>query len=129
MFYSNLDTQELFCLMLILCSELWRSMPFVNLCLSYVCVECRCQSINTDKRKSNRNLLDNASNLLTDLLSGGSIGSMPVAEGAVSHLFGRPLFFSLYMIGSWRYLHFSQSWTCCAPLYISFIYDFFIGKY
>ncbi|KAG5089987.1 hypothetical protein JHK86_002599 [Glycine max] len=79
-------------------------MPFVNLCLSYVCVECRCQSINTDKRKSNRNLLDNASNLLTDLLSGGSIGSMPVAEGAVSHLFGRPLFFSLYMIGSWRIL-------------------------
>ncbi|KAL5181998.1 Cytochrome P450 97B2, chloroplastic [Glycine soja] len=73
-------------------------MPFVNLCLSYVCVECRCQSINTDKRKSNRNLLDNASNLLTDLLSGGSIGSMPIAEGAVSHLFGRPLFFSLYMI-------------------------------
>uniref|UniRef100_I1JAF2 Cytochrome P450 n=1 Tax=Glycine max TaxID=3847 RepID=I1JAF2_SOYBN len=71
-------------------------MPFVNLCLSYVCVECRCQSINTDKRKSNRNLLDNASNLLTDLLSGGSIGSMPIAEGAVSHLFGRPLFFSLY---------------------------------
>ncbi|KAL3039913.1 hypothetical protein AAZX31_01G212200 [Glycine max] len=63
-----------------------------------------CQSINTDKRKSNRNLLDNASNLLTDLLSGGSIGSMPIAEGAVSHLFGRPLFFSLYMIGSWRIL-------------------------
>ncbi|KAG5061564.1 hypothetical protein JHK87_002593 [Glycine soja] len=77
-------------------SDIVWSMPFVNLCLSYVCVECRCQSINTDKRKSNRNLLDNASNLLTDLLSGGSIGSMPIAEGAVSHLFGRPLFFSLY---------------------------------
>ncbi|CAJ1927155.1 unnamed protein product [Sphenostylis stenocarpa] len=55
-----------------------------------------CQSINTDKKKSNRNLLDNASNLLTDLLSGGRIGSMPIAEGAVSDLFGRPLFFSLY---------------------------------
>ncbi|KAG5123057.1 hypothetical protein JHK82_029794 [Glycine max] len=56
----------------------------------------RCQSINTDKKKSSRNLLDNASNLLTDLLSGGSIGSMPIAEGAVSDLLGRPLFFSLY---------------------------------
>lgn len=40
--------------------------------------------------------MDNASNLLTNLLSGGSLGSMPVAEGAVSDLFGRPLFFSLY---------------------------------
>ncbi|KAL9328781.1 hypothetical protein ACSQ67_003784 [Phaseolus vulgaris] len=55
-----------------------------------------CQSINTDKKKSSRNILDNASNLLTDLLSGGSIGSMPIAEGAVSDLFNRPLFFSLY---------------------------------
>ncbi|XP_028758861.1 cytochrome P450 97B2, chloroplastic [Neltuma alba] len=56
----------------------------------------RCQSIDADERKSNRNLLDNASNLLTQLLSGGAIGSMPTAEGAVSDLFGRPLFFSLY---------------------------------
>ncbi|XP_054796857.1 cytochrome P450 97B2, chloroplastic isoform X2 [Prosopis cineraria] len=56
----------------------------------------RCQSIDADERKSNRNLLDNASNILTELLSGGSIGSMPTAEGAVSDLFGRPLFFSLY---------------------------------
>lgn len=52
----------------------------------------RCQY--TEKKK--RNLLDNASNLLTNLLSGGSLGSMPTAEGAVSDLFGRPLFFSLY---------------------------------
>lgn len=42
------------------------------------------------------NFLDNASNLLTNLLSGGKIGSMPIAEGAVSDLFGRPLFFSLH---------------------------------
>ncbi|KAK4278736.1 hypothetical protein QN277_016539 [Acacia crassicarpa] len=56
----------------------------------------RCQSIDGDEKKSNRSLLDNASNLLTQLLSGGSIGSMPTAEGAVSDLFGRPLFFSLY---------------------------------
>ncbi|KAL0444436.1 UNVERIFIED_CONTAM: cytochrome [Sesamum latifolium] len=42
------------------------------------------------------NLLDNASNLLTNFLSGGKIGSMPIAEGAVSDLFGKPLFFSLY---------------------------------
>ncbi|KAG8647413.1 hypothetical protein MANES_09G079657v8 [Manihot esculenta] len=55
----------------------------------------RCQSTNTDEPKT-RNLLDNASNLLTNLLSGGRLGSMPIAEGAVSDLFGRPLFFSLY---------------------------------
>lgn len=42
------------------------------------------------------NVFDNASNLLTNLLSGGRIGSMPTAEGAVSDLFSRPLFFSLY---------------------------------
>lgn len=59
----------------------------------------RCESTSTQERKTKRNLLDNASNLLTNFLSGGSIGSnsMPVAEGAVSDLFnGRPLFFSLY---------------------------------
>lgn len=54
-----------------------------------------CQSTNTEKPKS-RNLLDNASNLLTNFLSGGNLGSMPTAEGAVSDLFGRPLFLSLY---------------------------------
>lgn len=57
---------------------------------------CRCQSTSTDENKTKRNLLDTASNLLTNLLSGGSLGSMPVAEGAVSDLFDRPLFFSLY---------------------------------
>ncbi len=40
--------------------------------------------------------MDNASNLLTSLLSGGSMGSMPIVEGAVSDLFGKPLFFALY---------------------------------
>ncbi|CAH9142798.1 unnamed protein product [Cuscuta epithymum] len=56
----------------------------------------RCQSTRTDERKSRMNFLDNASNLLTNLLSGSKIGSMPIAEGAVSDLFGQPLFFSLY---------------------------------
>ncbi|XP_010260623.1 PREDICTED: cytochrome P450 97B2, chloroplastic [Nelumbo nucifera] len=56
----------------------------------------RCQSTSTEEPKTRRNLLDNASNLLTNLLSGGSMGTMPIAEGAVSDLFGRPLFFSLY---------------------------------
>ncbi|XAR48368.1 hypothetical protein NMG60_11031179 [Bertholletia excelsa] len=55
----------------------------------------RCQSTRTDEPKT-RNLLDNASNLLTNFLSGGNLGSMPVAEGAVSDLFGRPLFLALY---------------------------------
>lgn len=58
---------------------------------------CRCQSCSMEKSKtSKKNLLDNASNLLTNLLSGGRLGSLPTAEGAVSDLFGRPLFFSLY---------------------------------
>ncbi|KAL6629932.1 hypothetical protein ACP70R_029697 [Stipagrostis hirtigluma subsp. patula] len=61
----------------------------------------RCQSTSVDKeqqqpRAKERSLLDNASNLLTNLLSGGSLGAMPVAEGAVTDLFGKPLFFSLY---------------------------------
>ncbi|KAI3457646.1 hypothetical protein Pfo_014309 [Paulownia fortunei] len=59
----------------------------------------RCQSsMSTDETKTTKtmNLLDNASNLLTNFLSGGKIGSMPIAEGAVSDLFGKPLFFSLY---------------------------------
>ncbi|XP_057545720.1 cytochrome P450 97B2, chloroplastic [Amaranthus tricolor] len=54
-----------------------------------------CESTSTEKTKS-RNLLDNASNMLTNFLSGGNLGSLPTAEGAVSDLFGRPLFFSLY---------------------------------
>ncbi|KAK4397907.1 cytochrome [Sesamum angolense] len=59
----------------------------------------RCQSsMSTDENKKTKsmNLLDNASNVLTNFLSGGKIGSMPIAEGAVSDLFGKPLFFSLY---------------------------------
>ncbi|TVU32783.1 hypothetical protein EJB05_24539, partial [Eragrostis curvula] len=59
----------------------------------------RCQSTSVDKQqepKTKRSLLDNASNLLTNLLSGGGLGNMPVAEGAVTDLFGKPLFFSLY---------------------------------
>ncbi|KAL0380938.1 UNVERIFIED_CONTAM: cytochrome [Sesamum angustifolium] len=59
----------------------------------------RCQSsTSTDENKKTKsmNLLDNASNVLTNFLSGGKIGSMPIAEGAVSDLFGKPLFFSLY---------------------------------
>lgn len=62
----------------------------------------RCQSTSVDKQQERppkpkqRNLLDNASNLLTNFLSGGNLGAMPVAEGAVTDLFGKPLFFSLY---------------------------------
>ncbi|KAM7505020.1 hypothetical protein LguiB_003924 [Lonicera macranthoides] len=67
----------------------------------------RCQSTRStdtevveEEKKGKRrtmNLMDNASNLLTNLLNGGSnLGSMPTAEGAVSDLFGKPLFFSLY---------------------------------
>ncbi|KAK2969346.1 hypothetical protein RJ640_027588 [Escallonia rubra] len=56
----------------------------------------RCQSTSTEEEKPKRNILDNASNLLTNFLSGGSLGSMPTAEGAVSDLFGKPLFLSLY---------------------------------
>ncbi|XP_010495892.1 PREDICTED: cytochrome P450 97B3, chloroplastic [Camelina sativa] len=59
-------------------------------------VSIRCQSTDTKEPKTNGNFLDNASNLLTNFLSGGSLGSMPTAEGAVSDLFGKPLFLSLY---------------------------------
>lgn len=69
-------------------------------------LKCRCQSTNTEKPKS-RNLLDNASNLLTNFLSGGNLGSMPTAEGAVSDLFGRPLFLSLYDWFLEVFLHYS----------------------
>ncbi|KAF3790267.1 Cytochrome P450 97B2 [Nymphaea thermarum] len=51
---------------------------------------------NEEEKKKKMNLFDSASNLLTNLMSGGSIGSMPIAEGAVSDLFGRPLFFALF---------------------------------
>lgn len=51
----------------------------------------------TKKGKSeHRTLLDNASNLLTNLLNQGGLSNLPVAEGAVSDLFARPLFFALY---------------------------------
>ncbi|GLT46936.1 hypothetical protein SLA2020_206620 [Shorea laevis] len=56
----------------------------------------RCYSGSNDEPKTRLNLLDNASNLLTNFLSGGSLGSMPIARGAVSDLFRQPLFFSLY---------------------------------
>lgn len=48
------------------------------------------------KPESERTLLDNASNLLTNLLRRGNMSTTPIAEGAVSDLFGRPLFFALY---------------------------------
>jgi hypothetical protein len=38
-------------------------------------VNCKCQSRSTDETKSRRNVVDKASNLHTDLLSGGSLGS------------------------------------------------------
>lgn len=53
---------------------------------------------NEDGGKPGRSysLYDQASNLLTNVLNPGGSGNMPVAEGAVSDLFGRPLFFALY---------------------------------
>jgi hypothetical protein len=57
----------------------------------------RCAKADSQRKPAKEwTLMDNASNLLTSLLSGGSIGSMPIAEGAVSDLFGKPLFFALY---------------------------------
>ncbi|WCJ28108.1 Cytochrome P450 97B2 chloroplastic [Euphorbia peplus] len=55
----------------------------------------RCQSQVTDEPKT-MSALDKASNLLTNFLTGGRLSNMPIAEGAVSDLFDRPLFFSLY---------------------------------
>ncbi|CAM6007678.1 unnamed protein product [Sphagnum balticum] len=57
----------------------------------------RCAKADSQRKPAKElTLMDNASNLLTSLLSGGSMGSMPIAEGAVSDLFGKPLFFALY---------------------------------
>ncbi|VVB01090.1 unnamed protein product [Arabis nemorensis] len=47
-----------------------------------ISVSIRCQSTKTKEPKTNGNILDNASNLLTNLLSGGSLSSMPIAQGA-----------------------------------------------
>ncbi|KAL0561172.1 hypothetical protein IC582_001592 [Cucumis melo] len=41
---------------------------------------CGCQSTDVGEPKTKRNLLENASNLLTNLLSGGNLGSMLIAE-------------------------------------------------
>ncbi|KAJ3679282.1 hypothetical protein LUZ60_017293 [Juncus effusus] len=60
-----------------------------------LCARCQSTSVEKEKEKK-RNLVDNASNLLTNFLSGGNLGNMPIAEGAVTDLFDRPLFFSLY---------------------------------
>ncbi|KAG6496549.1 hypothetical protein ZIOFF_044416 [Zingiber officinale] len=70
------------------------SIPSFNSRFAKSSSSIRCQSSSMEKSKtSKKNLLDNASNLLTNLLSGGRLGSLPTAEGAVSDLFGRPLFF------------------------------------
>lgn len=65
----------------------------------FVCFVCWHGSVKAESERkpvNERTLLDNASNVLTNLLSGGNMGTMPIAEGAVSDLFGRPLFFALY---------------------------------
>lgn len=67
--------------------------------LSVPCFVCWPGSMKAESERkpvNERTLLDNASNVLTNLLSGGNMGTMPIAEGAVSDLFGRPLFFALY---------------------------------
>uniref|UniRef100_A0A1D1YKP7 Cytochrome P450 97B2, chloroplastic n=1 Tax=Anthurium amnicola TaxID=1678845 RepID=A0A1D1YKP7_9ARAE len=86
----------------------------------------RCQSTSTKEVKAKRNLLDNASNLLTNLLSGGSLGSMPTAEGAVTDLFGRPLFFSLY---DWFLEHGSVYKLAFGPKSFVVVSDPIVAKY
>ncbi|KAM7276451.1 hypothetical protein ACFE04_018317 [Oxalis oulophora] len=60
----------------------------------------RCKLPRTDEPKATNakrmNLLDNASNLLTNFFTAGNLPSLPIAQGAVTDLFDRPLFFSLY---------------------------------
>jgi hypothetical protein len=62
----------------------------------YVCRSEVLQESDKKRRNEQRTFFDNASNLLTNLLNAGGLSNMPVAEGAVSDLFGRPLFFALY---------------------------------
>ncbi|XP_002968239.2 cytochrome P450 97B2, chloroplastic [Selaginella moellendorffii] len=64
--------------------------------LRIACVKLDDPSIQPSPLKPQRTFLDNASNALTNFLSGGGIQNMPVADGAISDLFSRPLFFALY---------------------------------
>ncbi|OVA08198.1 Cytochrome P450 [Macleaya cordata] len=86
----------------------------------------RCQSTSTEEPKTKRNLLDNASNLLTNLLSGGNLGSMPIAEGAVSVLFDRPLFFSLF---DWFLQHGSVYKLAFGPKSFVVVSDPIVARY
>ncbi len=56
----------------------------------------QCKTYSQCKPTKEWTLIDNASNFLTTLLSGGNMGSMPTVEGVISNLFGKPLFFALY---------------------------------
>ncbi|KAI3956387.1 hypothetical protein MKW92_034190 [Papaver armeniacum] len=87
----------------------------------------RCQSTDTEEEpKIKRNILDNASNLLTNLLSGGNLGSMPIAEGAVTDLFDRPLFFSLY---DWFLQHGSVYKLAFGPKAFVVVSDPIVARY
>ncbi|KAI3851683.1 hypothetical protein MKX03_022328 [Papaver bracteatum] len=87
----------------------------------------RCQSTDTEEEpKIERNILDNASNLLTNLLSGGNLGSMPIAEGAVTDLFDRPFFFSLY---DWFLQHGSVYKLAFGPKAFVVVSDPIVARY
>ncbi|CAM6091834.1 unnamed protein product [Calypogeia fissa] len=70
--------------------------PSLSPSTSRGCGRITCLNNNKPTSAKERSFFDNASNMLTNLLSGGNTGNMPVAEGAVSDLFGRPLFFALF---------------------------------
>ena len=77
------------------------SLPFsisspISLCFRSMATDPEPSKPSQSEKTGFQTLFDAASNLLTSALSGGSTGSMPVAEGAVSDLFGRPLFFALF---------------------------------
>ncbi|KAI3979206.1 hypothetical protein MKX01_017031 [Papaver californicum] len=87
----------------------------------------RCQSTDTEEEpKIKRNIFDKASNLLTNLLSGGNLGSMPIAEGAVTDLFDRPLFFSLY---DWFLQHGSVYKLAFGPKAFVVVSDPIVARY
>eukprot|EP00252_Welwitschia_mirabilis_P011873 TRINITY_DN2637_c0_g1_i2.p1 TRINITY_DN2637_c0_g1~~TRINITY_DN2637_c0_g1_i2.p1 ORF type:complete len:521 (-),score=100.07 TRINITY_DN2637_c0_g1_i2:74-1636(-) len=93
----------------------------------------RCQGGRADstfekpqRTKKALTLLDNASNALTNFLNGERLGSMPIAEGAVSDLFGKPLFFSLY---DWFLEHGSVYQLAFGPKSFVVVSDPIVARY
>jgi hypothetical protein len=88
--------------------------------IPYRCCLCRCQSPGVDRTIQKRNLFDNASNFLSNLLVGGNLKNMPVAKGACYHWSVRPAPVLLALSGVAYYCSCSalfcllEAWISCS---------------